>query len=185
MTGLEFTSQLAQSIILYGSAIMALAYGIKRVYILARNVEKLLEASSTNQELIKKAVESSARTHQEFCNHSSQQTRYNEVRDQQMKQVATDVNNLINDLKAHIVIEEHGDKVRDTQLVELSDHMVEIIAEIRPNGGSSMKDLIQSTSKGVENIKVRVDALENWRKKNSKRVMKKPRKKTIIRSKRK
>ena len=185
MTGIEFTNQLAENIILYGTAFMAIAYGLKRVYVLARNVEKLLETSAANQELIKKAANASTLAHQEFCNHATQQTQYNELRDQQLQRVSTDVNTLASDLKAHITIEEQGDKLRDTQLNKMTSHMTEIIAEIRPNGGSSMKDLIQSTNKGVETIKTRVDALENWRKKNNKRILKKPRKKTTLRSKRK
>jgi hypothetical protein len=123
----------AETIILYGAAFMALLYGLKRVYTLARNVEKLVENSAKNE---------------------------------------IGVANLYNELRTHIATEEAGDNVRDKQLIQLTDHIIEIVAEMRPNGGTSMKDLIQNTSKAVNEVNTRVGTLEQWRKVNKKKNLK-------------
>ena len=134
----EVAKHASETIILYGSATMAILYGLKNIYKVARNVEKLVEKSTKNE---------------------------------------IDLTGLTGELRTHIAVEEAGDKARDIQLTQLTDHMVELVAEVRPNGGSSMKDHIQGISKAVNEVNTRVGVLEQWKKVNKKKTLK-PRTKT-------
>lgn len=72
------------------------------------------------------------------------------------------------DLKAHIEMEEARDKVRDVQLAEMTSDLREITREIRPNGGSSMKDVVNQTNSAVSEINTRVAVLEEWKRSETK-----------------
>lgn len=74
---------------------------------------------------------------------------------------------LANDLKSHIDMEDSRDRLRDRQIIELVDTVREIGREIRPNGGSSMKDVLNHTAQQVHDISTRVAVIEEW-KRNSK-----------------
>lgn len=71
-----------------------------------------------------------------------------------------DFSNLDDKLSAHIKDEEERNRTRDLQLVQLTEHMNEIIIELRPNGGSSIKDMVNSTSKNVVLMSKRVGSSE-------------------------
>lgn len=59
-------------------------------------------------------------------------------------------------LRAHIEREDARDDVRDIQLQKMESNLDEIMREVRPNGGSSLKDLVQQTN-------TRVAVLEEWK----------------------
>lgn len=68
-----------------------------------------------------------------------------------------------NELRAHVKMEEDRDLIRDQQLIQLSDHMEEVVAEMRPNGGSSMKDILTKASQKVDEVHTRVSVIEQWK----------------------
>jgi len=70
---------------------------------------------------------------------------------------------LATELKAHIHMEDSRDKVRDKQIDELVSTVREIGREVRPNGGSSMKDVLNHTAERVGDIHARVSVLEEWK----------------------
>jgi len=70
---------------------------------------------------------------------------------------------LATELKAHIDMEDNRDRLRDRQIIELVDTVREIGREIRPNGGSSMKDVLNRTASNVSDIHTRVSVLEEWK----------------------
>ena len=113
-----------EGILLIGALMTAIGIGLKRVYTMARSVEKILEFNKTEKE----ARES----------------------------VATD-------LLAHIRAEDARDLVRDRQIQELVDTVREISRETRPNGGSSMKDVLNHTAECVADINTRTSVLEEWK----------------------
>lgn len=115
---------LIEDVLLIGALVTALGLGLKRVYNMARGVEKILEFN---------VAEKAAR-----------------------EQVA-------NDLHAHIQSEEHKDIARDTQIQELIMTVREMSRELRPNGGSSMKDVLNHTAEKVGDIHTRVSVLEEWK----------------------
>ena len=70
---------------------------------------------------------------------------------------------LANDLKLHITAEDNRDRIRDQQILELVNTVREIGREVRPNGGSSMKDVLNHTAERVSDIQTRVSVLEEWK----------------------
>ena len=75
---------------------------------------------------------------------------------------------LANDLTAHINMEDERDRIRDRQIIELVDTVREIGREIRPNGGSSMKDVLNHTAEKVSDISTRVAVIEEWKRHETK-----------------
>jgi hypothetical protein len=113
-----------EGIIVVGTALTAIGYGLKRVYNTARGVEKILEFT---------VKEKAAR-----------------------EQLAVD-------LAAHIKAGNERDAQRSLQISELVDTVREISRETRPNGGSSMKDVLNHTAERVGDIHTRVAVLEEWK----------------------
>ena len=72
------------------------------------------------------------------------------------------------DLKDHIKMETDRDAIRDHQIIELVDTVREIGREVRPNGGSSMKDVLNHTAEKVSDISTRVAVLEEWKRNGAK-----------------
>lgn len=76
-------------------------------------------------------------------------------------------NKEINDrLIAHVEQEEARDKVRDVQLIEITSDLREITREVRPNGGSSIKDTINHIATEMGDVKERLASVEQWKKDN-------------------
>lgn len=113
-----------EGIIVVGTALTAIGYGLKRIYNTARGVEKILEFTVNE----KKAREQ-----------------------------------LALDLAAHIKLNAERDAARSLQIAELVDTVREISRETRPNGGSSMKDVLNHTAERVSDIHTRVAVLEEWK----------------------
>lgn len=108
-------------IVLLGTAIMAIAYGLRRVYTMARGVEKILEFTVTEKAEREK---------------------------------------LAADLKAHIETQAVYRREYEHQIGEVVDTVREISRETRPNGGSSMKDVLNKTAAHLHQIDTRVAILE-------------------------
>jgi hypothetical protein len=104
--------------------VTAIGVGLKRVYKMARSVEKILEFNISEKEA--------------------------------RERVAAD-------LLAHIRSEELREKEVDQQLAEMASTIREIGREVRPNGGSSMKDVLNHTAERVGDIQTRVAVLEEWK----------------------
>jgi hypothetical protein len=113
-----------QDILLIGAFMTAIGLGIRRVYNMARGVEKILE--------------------------------FNVAEKRAREQVA-------HDLMTHINGEEAKDILRDKQIQELVMTVREMSRELRPNGGSSMKDVLNHTAERVGDIQTRVAVLEEWK----------------------
>lgn len=113
-----------QDLLLIGALMTAIAIGFKRVYNMARGVEKILEFN-TSEKTAREAVAA--------------------------------------DLLHHIQSEEERDVSRDKQIQELVMTVREISREIRPNGGSSMKDVVNNTNKVVNEMQTRVAVIEEWK----------------------
>lgn len=120
----DSTVVVLKAILLVGAAMTAIGLGIKRVYTMARGVEKILEFT---------VEEKTAR-----------------------EQVAKD-------LKEHIALVANQHHARELQIAELIDTVREISRETRPNGGSSMKDVLNHTAERVSDIQTRVAVLEEWK----------------------
>lgn len=60
------------------------------------------------------------------------------------------------ELRGHIKMEEDRDAIRDEQ-------MKTIVTEMRPNGGSSMKDVVNATAHKIDEVHTRVAVLEQWK----------------------
>ena len=114
----------AEWVLLVGAVMTALGIGLKRVYTMARGVEKLLEFTVTEKAEREK---------------------------------------LAADLVSHIQYEDARDEKRDHQILELISNMREVSREIRPNGGSSMKDVVNNTNRVVNEMQTRVAVLEEWK----------------------
>jgi biopolymer transport protein ExbB/TolQ len=111
-------------ILLLGAVMTAIGIGLKRIYSMARGVEKIVEFTvSEKAEREKLALE----------------------------------------LKHHIDKQDTRNQAHDRQIVELVDNMREVSREIRPNGGSSMKDVVNNTNKIVNEMHTRVAVLEEWK----------------------
>ena len=113
-----------KGILLVGAVMTAIGLGIKRVYSMARGVEKIVEFT----------VEEKA------------------ARELVAKQ-----------LEEHIKLVAAQHQARELQIMELVDTVREIGRETRPNGGSSMKDVLNQTAKSVGDIQTRVAVLEEWK----------------------
>lgn len=70
------------------------------------------------------------------------------------------------ELKIHIKMEEDRDAIRDKQFLQIGQDLEEITREIRPNGGSSMKDQINKLVLDQSDVKERLASLEQWKKDN-------------------
>jgi len=120
----DSTVYVLKGILLAGAAMTALTIGIKRMYSVARSVEKILEFTVTEKD------------------HREQ---------------------LALDLKKHIELVDSQHRDRELQIRELVDTVREISRETRPNGGSSMKDVLNHTAEKVGDIQTRVAVLEEWK----------------------
>ncbi len=120
----DHTLFIVKAIVLVGAAMTAIGLGIKRIYGMARGVEKILEFTVTEKKEREK---------------------------------------LAADLSAHMIAEDLRDEKRDHQIIELVDNMREVSREIRPDGGSSMKDVVNNTNKIVNEMQTRVAVIEEWK----------------------
>ena len=101
---------IGEIILLAGGVIMAIGYGIRRIYRIARTVEDIFH------HVVEEKVERQR---------------------------------LQKELKDHIQMEESRDRVRDDQFITIVNDLNEITREIRPNGGSSMKDSINQMQRDI------------------------------------
>ena len=106
----DFLHRVADWILLAGAAIMAIGYGIRRLYRAARTIEQIFDH----------VVE--------------------EKKEREHLQEA---------LKGHIEQEEARDRIRDDQFINIVNDLNEITREIRPNGGSLMKDSINRMQRDI------------------------------------
>jgi hypothetical protein len=113
-----------KAILLIGAAMTAIGLGIKRVYTMARGVEKILEFTVNEKTAREKVAEQ---------------------------------------LRNHIALVDAQHQTRELQIRELVDTVREISRETRPNGGSSMKDVLNHTAERVGDIQTRVAVLEEWK----------------------
>ena len=113
-----------KGILLVGAVMTAIGLGIKRVYSMARGVEKIVAFTVSE----KKRRE-----------------------------------DLAKDLTTHIEAQHQRDEARNAQIQELVATVREISREVRPNGGSSMKDVLNHTAEKVNDIHTRVSVLEEWK----------------------
>lgn len=111
-------------ILLVGAAMTAIGLGIKRVYSMARGVEKIVDFTVSE----KKRREELAK-----------------------------------ELHDHMAAQRLVDEKRSKEIHELVATVREISREVRPNGGSSMKDVLNHTAKKVNEIHTRVSVLEEWK----------------------
>lgn len=100
----------AQDTILAGGFLMALAYGIRRIYRMARNIETLVQSAHVD---------------------------------------AAERKRITDTLTDHINTEEARDARMDEIIQSLTVGQNEILREMRPNGGSSMKDIINQVQRDV------------------------------------
>jgi len=152
-TGMEILKTIAEDIVLFGGAAMALFYGLKRMYTTARNVEKLVEKAESTEKLnadyrIRLKEDLDAQT---------------KSRDEKLETVTNGLDMLAASLNDHIKTEEVRDFNRDAQLIKITDHVDEMVKEMRPNGGSSMKDVLNKASQKVDEVHTRVAVLEQWK----------------------
>ena len=73
------------------------------------------------------------------------------------------INKALND---HIKMEADRDAIRDVQLIEITNDLREITREVRPNGGSSMKDSLTNIANDIGHVKERLASVEQWKKDN-------------------
>lgn len=168
---------IAENIVLFGGAFMAILYGIRRIYSTARNVEKLVESSAKVRE---EAVAQRAAIKSDLDSHAQLETERFVSRDEKISTLTNGLDQLANELRVHIKQEESRDLIRDKQFGQLTGHVDEIVKEMRPNGGSSMKDVLNNTNRQVSDIHTRVSVIEEWKDsaKGVVRFPKKPVKKT-------
>ena len=67
------------------------------------------------------------------------------------------------ELHNHMEAQRKRDDVRTSEIQELVATIREISRELRPNGGSSMKDVLNHTAEKVTDIHTRVSVLEEWK----------------------
>lgn len=145
--------EIAENVIIYGGAVTALWYGAKRMYRVARNVEKLVEnsdAAATDRVILKEELE----------NHTNNERMLNEKRAIKFDELSDVVYKIDNSLKEHMQKQEHQNELIDKQILQLNEHITEIVSEVRTNGGSSMKDILATTNKNVGLINKKVAKLE-------------------------
>jgi hypothetical protein len=121
------TLDAAEYVAILGAGIMALYYGIKRLYGVARSVEKILD---------------------------------HVVKDKEERDVINE------SLKDHIKMEEARDSIRDEQLIRITQDLRDIVREVRPNGGSSMKDTLNVVARDMGDINTRLARVEQWKQDN-------------------
>jgi hypothetical protein len=73
------------------------------------------------------------------------------------------------ELTNHINMEDERDRLRDKQILELVATVREIGREVRPNGGSSMKDVLNHAAEKIGDIQTRVAVLEEWKRNETSR----------------
>lgn len=105
--------QILKAVLLFGGAVTAVGYGVRRVYRIARNIDTLVTRSG----------ESKA--------------------DRERLALAL--------------------ADRDMQFQALAAKVDTILHEVMPNGGSSMKDVVNQTNTRVHDIHARVSVLEQWK----------------------
>lgn len=110
---LDQIEQLLKWILLVGAVIMAVGYGIRRVYRVARNVDTLVT--------------------------------------------------LAGDSKADRAALAKALAEKDEKFNALAAKVDTILREVLPNGGSSMKDVVNQTNARVHDIHARVSVLEQWK----------------------
>jgi uncharacterized membrane protein YheB (UPF0754 family) len=152
-TFIETLKNMAENVVLFGGATMAVLYGLKRVYTIARNVEKLVEHSETS--------EKSNMTYRNELKKDLEERQ--KQRDEKFAKIDDNLEKISKDLLDHIALEEGKDFVRDAQLSKITEHVDEMVMEMRPNGGSSMKDVLNQASKKVDEVHTRVAVLEQWK----------------------
>jgi hypothetical protein len=103
---------------------MAILYGLKRIYKLAKNIDDLLTHAASSKE-------DTDRVHKLLLDHTQ--------------------------------MEETRDAIRDKQLIEMTSNLNEITREVRPNGGSSMKDQINKLVDEQAHMKERMAFIEQWK----------------------
>jgi len=171
---MELLKTIAEDIVVFGGAGMALWIGLKRMYTTARNVEKLVEkADETDQ----KNGEYRDQIKSDLLQHSALESERHSLRDKKIDSVNAGVGSLSEALRAHVKMEEARDAIRDQQLIQLAAHIDEIVIDHRPNGGSSMKDIITKTSNAVAEINTRVAVIEEWKGANKRLQLPSPKKK--------
>lgn len=183
---LDFTGDIlkaiAENIVLFGGALMALFYGIKRMYGLARNVEKLVETGELTREAQKQNAILAEETRKEI---KKDLEWHIEKEDEKFIKISAAVDSIAEGLRVHIKAEEERNLIRDNQLIKLADNMEEVISEMRPNGGSSMKDIMNATKDQVTDIHTRVSVLETKEGMEHKPLPHRSAKKKIVRKKKK
>jgi hypothetical protein len=102
----------------------AIGIGLKRIYSMARGVEKILEFTVTEKAEREK---------------------------------------LAFELTKHIEKQDVRHTAHDQQILEIVGNLREVSREIRPNGGSSMKDVVNNTNKVVNEMQTRVAVIEEWK----------------------
>ncbi len=125
----EHTVYVMKAILLVGAAMTAIGLGLKRMYSVARSVEKILEFT-VNEKAAREEVSQ--------------------------------------ELKRQIELQRQHNHARDLQISELIETVREISRETRPNGGSSMKDVLNNTAQTVADMATRVAVLEEWKRNEEK-----------------
>jgi hypothetical protein len=149
LEGLSVFKDIAENVIIFGGAFTAIAWGLRHVWKLIRNVEKLVEESEKNSE-------NQARIADELAKHIQAQQDNDHKRDLALKDLGAGFSSLSHDLHGHTTMEEKRDLIRDEQLLH-------IIREISPNGGSSMKDVLNAAKTQLNDVHTRVSVLEQWK----------------------
>lgn len=90
-----------------------------------------------------------ARTVEDIFKHTVEETRHREA--------------LANNLAQHIKLEERRDRLVDVQLTELTENIRDIAREVRPNGGSSIKDVVTKIDAQAAESRGRLAVLEEWK----------------------
>jgi hypothetical protein len=179
----ETIKAFAEDSILIGGVLMGGWYTIRRMYLVARNVEKLVESADKNErtqrENSRQAAESRSEIKKNLEEHIKLEEERDSKRDLKFDKLASGVETLATELRDHVKMEEDRDLIRDQQLVQLTDHMDEIISEMRPNGGSSMKDIVNKTAEKMNDVHTRVAVLEQRQEEHTVPPSKKPRRKKI------
>jgi hypothetical protein len=147
---------IAENIILVGGALGAIGWGVRHIYTVARNVEKLVESSEKSTEEQAKISEKLAKHSDDLARHIQEQQQNDHKRDDTLKDLGQGFSSLRHDLHGHTAMEEKRDLIRDEQLLH-------IIREISPNGGSSMKDVLNATKAQLGDVHTRVAVLEQWK----------------------
>ena len=90
-----------------------------------------------------------ARTVEDIFKHTVEETKHREA--------------LATNLAAHIKLEETRDRLIDVQLAELTNNVRDIAREVRPNGGSSIKDVVTKIDSQAADTRGRLAVLEEWK----------------------